>query len=89
MAKKLHSVDILNSISFSILFNLQKLSNNHLASVLVNELSQDIKERKKFIAFLDTLKKEPSLAYIYYKISFLSKYHYIKGVFWVHMYTFI
>ena len=73
MAKKLRSLDILNSTSFSNLSNLLELSNIHLASVLVDQLSQDIKEEKKYIALLDFLKKEPSLVYLYYKITFLSK----------------
>ena len=73
MAKKLHSLDILNSTSFSMLSNLQGLSHIHLTSVLVDQLSQDIKERKKYVALLDFLSKEPSLVYLYYKISFLSE----------------
>ena len=74
MAKTLHSLDILNNISFIKVSNLQ-LSNIHLASVLVEELSQDIKERKRYVAFLNFLKKEPSLAYVNYRIFFLSKFN--------------
>ena len=72
MAKKLRSLDILNSTSFSKLSNLLELSNIHLASVIVDQLSQDIKEKKKYIGLLDFLKKEPSLVCLYYKITFLS-----------------
>ena len=72
MAKILYSLDILNSTRFSILSNL-KLSKVHLASVLVDQLLQAMKERKKYVAFLDLLKREPSLVHVYYKMSFLSK----------------
>ena len=75
MATTLHSLDIINSISISqfMLSNLQHLSNIHLASLLVEKLSQDIQERKKYVAFQHFLKQEPSLIHIYYKMSFLSK----------------
>ena len=74
MAKELHSLRILNSISFSMLSGLQDLSNKHMASILVKDLSQDIRETKKYIAFLELLRKEPSLDYVCYKMHFLSKY---------------
>ena len=73
MARTLHSLDILNSIGPFILSNLPHLSNIHLASLLVEELSQDIQERKKYIAFQHFLEREPSLIHIHYKMSFLSK----------------
>ena len=73
MLKTLHSLDILNPISYSMLYKLQGLSNIHISSVLAEELSQDIKENKKYIEFLDFLEREYSLHYVYYKISFLSK----------------
>ena len=73
LAETLHS---LNIIRFYKLPKLQELSNIHLASVIVDQLSQDIKERKKYLAFLNFLKREPSLSYIYYKMSFLSKSKY-------------
>ena len=73
MAEKLHSLDILNSASFSRLTNIQGLvSHTHLASVLVDQLSLDIKEKKKYVELLHLLKKEPMLVYLYYKITFLS-----------------
>ena len=73
MAEKLRSLDILNSASFSRLSNLQGLvSHSHLASVLVEQLSQDIKEKKKYVGLLHFLNEEPSLVYLYYKITFLS-----------------
>ena len=72
MAKKLHSLDILNTASFYRLSNLQGLSHTHLASVLVDQLSQDIKEKMKYVELLHFLKKEPSLVYLYNKITFLS-----------------
>ena len=73
MAEKLRSLDILNSASFSRLTNIQGLvSHTHLASVLVDQLSQDIIEKKKYVELLHLLKKEPSLVYLYYKISFQS-----------------
>ena len=74
MAKILHSWDILNTISYIKLSHLEGLSNIHLASILVQELSQDIKDRKKDAAFLDFLKKEPRLAYVYNRIFILSKF---------------
>ena len=73
MAKTLHSLDILNSKSQFMLSNLPHLSNIHLASLLVEELSQNIKERKKYVAFQHFLEREPSLIHIHYKMSFLSK----------------
>ena len=72
MAEKLCSSEIFNSASFSRLSNLQGLSHTHLASVLVDKLSQDIKEKRKYVGLLNFLKNEPSLVYLYYKITFLS-----------------
>ena len=74
MAETLHSLDIMNNISYTKLSNLQQLSKIHLASVLVEELSQDIKKRKKYVVFLNFFKKEPSLAYVNYRIFFLRKF---------------
>ena len=74
MATTLHSLDILNNISYTKLRNLQQLSNIHLASVLVEKLSEDIKERKIYIEFLYFIKKEPSLAYVNHGIFLLSKF---------------
>ena len=76
MAKILHSLDILNTMSYIKLSHLEGLSNIHLASILVQELSQDIKDRKKDAAFLEFLKKEPKLAYVYNRIFFQSKFLY-------------
>ena len=72
MAEKLHSLDIINSASFSMLSNIQGLSHTHLSSVLVDQLSQDIKEKRKYVGLLNFLKKEASLGYLNYKITFLS-----------------
>ena len=73
MAEKLHSLDILNSASFYRLTNLQGLvSHTHLASVLVDQLSLDIQQKRKYVELLIFLKKEPSLVYLYNKITFLS-----------------
>ena len=73
MATKLHSLDILNSISLFKLSNSTQLSNIHLASLLVEELPQDIQETKKYVAFQKFLKREPSLIHIHYKMQFLRK----------------
>ena len=73
MSKKIYSLDILNPKSYSMLYKLQGLSNIHISSVLVEELTQDIKEKNKYIAFLDFLKRESSLDFLYQKIYFLSK----------------
>ena len=83
MAKELHSLGILNSITFSMLSGLQDLSNQHIASILVKYLSQDIRETKKYIAFLELLRNEPSLNYVCYKMHYLSKYL-IKDLFILH-----
>ena len=45
MLKTLHSLDILNPMSYSMLYKLQGLSYIHISSVVVEELSQDIKEK--------------------------------------------
>ena len=74
MARTLHSLDIWNNISYTKFTNLQQLSNIHLASVLVQKLSEDIKERKKYVEFLIFFRREPSLAYVNYRIFFLSKF---------------
>ena len=74
MAITLHSLDILNNNSFSILSNFQELSNIHLTSLLVEQLSPDIINEKKYIAFLKFLKSESSLMDVYYKMIFLSKF---------------
>ena len=74
MIKTLHSLDIINPVNYFLLHKLQGLSNIHISSVLVEELSQDIKENKKYIEFLDFLKRESSLQFVYYKMSLLSKY---------------
>ena len=74
LAKILHSWDILNTISYIKLSHLEELSKIHLASVLVEELFQHIKDRKKNAAFLEFLKKEPRLAYVYNRIFLLSKF---------------
>ena len=73
MAKKMHSLDILDSASFSMLSNLHGLSNIHLASVLVEQLSQDIKEKNNYVALLDFLIKLSSLVYLYNRITFRSE----------------
>ena len=73
MAKTLHALDILNSGSFIKVSNLQALSNTHIASVLVDQFSQDTKEHEKYMAFLFFLENEKSLLYIYHKMYFLSK----------------
>ena len=73
MAETLHSLDILNSASFYRLTNLQGLvSPTHFASVLVDQLSLDIQQKRKYVELLHFLKKEPSLVYLYNKITFLS-----------------
>ena len=73
MAEKLRSLDILTSASFSRLSNLQGLvSHTHLASVIVEQLSQDIQEKKNYVGLLHFLNKEPSLGYLYCKITLLS-----------------
>ena len=74
MATTLHSLDILNNITYTKLSILQQLSNIHLASVLVEKLSEDIKHRKKYIEFLLFFKREPSLAYVNYRMLFQSKF---------------
>ena len=66
IALKLHSLNILNSKRFKLLFNLQGLPKTQLASVLVEQLSQDIKHKKKYDAFLSYLKMENS--HVYYEI---------------------
>ena len=80
MAKTLHSLNILNSKSFSMLSNLQELSNIHLTSLLVEELSQDIRERKKYFAFIHFFKSEPLLINLYYKMLFRSKFIISVGI---------
>ena len=76
MAKTLHSLDILNSESFTLISNLQ-LSNNHLAAiVLVEELTQDMVNNNKYKAFLKYLKTESSLVYTYYSLMRQSKLMY-------------
>ena len=70
----LHSLDILNSTSYVKLSHLEELSNIHIASVLVEELSQHLKDRNKNAAFLEFLKKEPRLVYVYNRILVLSKF---------------
>ena len=80
MAKTLNALDILNSGTFIRASNLQALSDTHLASVLVDELSQDTKEHEKYTAFLIFLEKETSLLYVHYKMSFISKYLYLSSV---------
>ena len=72
MAETLHSLNILNSKSFTILSSLKLLSNNHFASVMVKEISHDLKERKKYHAFLKFLLQESSLLYLLTKMLDLS-----------------
>ena len=66
MAENLHSLNILSSKRFELLSNLQGLQNNHLASVLVQELSHDMKDNNKYIALLNYFKMENS--HIYHEI---------------------
>ena len=63
MAENLHSLNILSSKRFELLSNLQELPNNQIASVLVQELSHDIKDNKKYISLLNYLKLENSHVY--------------------------
>jgi len=69
----LHSFNILNSKSFIQISKLQKLPNANLASVLVKELSHDIKNETKYHAFLEFLKGHHELMYVYYQIIQYSK----------------
>ena len=66
MAEKLHSLDMLSSKSFEQLSNLQGMNNAHLASVLVQELSHDMKDKNKYNSLLSYLKMEN--AHVYYEI---------------------
>ena len=63
MAENLHLLNILSSKRFELLSNLQGLQNNHLASILVQELSHDMKDNKKYISLLNYLKMENSHIY--------------------------
>ena len=64
MAKELHSLNVLNSKSFDLISSIKnELSNTHMASVLVEELSQDLVEKNKYKAFLLFLKKEKPRIY--------------------------
>ena len=71
MVEKLHSLNILSSNKFEELSNLQGLTNIHLASVLVEELSDDVKDNKKYKLLLDYLKLENT--HVYYEILRQSK----------------
>ena len=66
MAEKLHSLDMLSSKTFEQLSNLQGMNNDHLASVLVQELSHDLKDKNKYNSLLSYLKMEN--AHVYYEI---------------------
>ena len=72
MAERLHSLKILSSKSFHRISNLKELNNVHLASVLVQELSHDLKDRQKYNSLLTYLKKENSD--IYHEILVQSKF---------------
>ena len=72
MAETLHSLNILSSKSFHRISNLQELNNAHLASILVEELSHDLKDREKYNSLLTYLKKENS--HVYYDILLQSKF---------------
>ena len=63
MAENLHSLNILSSKRFQLLSKLQGLHNNHIASVLVQELSHDMKDNNKYITLLNYLKIENSRVY--------------------------
>ena len=66
MAEKLHSLDILSLKTFEVLSNLQGMNNAHLASVLVQELLHDMKDKNKYNSLLNYLKMEN--AHVYYEI---------------------
>ena len=63
MAVKLHSFNILNSTSFKRITNWKRVPNTHLATILVEELSHDLKEQNKYRTFLNFLKREQFLMY--------------------------
>ena len=63
MAVRLHSLNILNSKNFKRITNLKRVSNVHLASIMVEELSHDLKDQNKFRTFLHFLKSEHILMY--------------------------
>ena len=71
MIETLHSLNILSSNRFELLSNLQGLTNNHLASVLVEELSHDMKDNNKYKLLLQYLRMEN--APVYYEILQQSK----------------
>ena len=65
MAKKLHSLNVLNSKSYALIISLKKgLSNKQLASILVEELSHDLTNDKKYKVFLKLLKREMPLTFV-------------------------
>ena len=63
MAVKLHSLNILHSTTFKRITNWKRVSNVHLASILVQELSHDLKKQNIYRTFLNFLKREHILMY--------------------------
>ena len=71
MAQQLHSWNILTSKTLKVVLNLQGLTNTHLASVLFDQLLQDLKYNNKYHALLGYLKEKNS--HVYYEIEQSSK----------------
>ena len=66
MAEELHSLNILNSKSFILMVNLKNgLTNKHLASILIEEVSHDLIDENKYSAFLKFLKREQPLIHLH------------------------
>ena len=72
MAQRLHSWNVLSSKRLEVLLNLRGLRNAHLASVLVDQLSHDIKDNNKYYALLGYLKEQNS--HVHYEIDQSSKF---------------
>ena len=71
IAQELHLWNILSSNGLEVLLNIQGLTKNHLASVLVDQLSHDMKDINKYHALLGYLKEKNS--HVYYEIEQSSK----------------
>ena len=71
MAQELYSWNIISSKRLDVLLHLQGLPNTHLATVLVDQLSQDMNDINKYHSLLGYLKEKNS--YVYNEIEQSSK----------------
>ena len=73
MAEELHNLSILNSSSYEVMTSLIHLDRLDQVTILIDLISDNIRDEISYEIFKDFLKSKKSLTHLYYQIVVLSK----------------